>query len=214
VTLWGTNKQFDKGTITKVNHLFVKQTSQLVGQVMTKMELDVPGKLTLFKVAMWNVNSVGARLTHVKAYLQQEKPDILVLQETKYVNAKFPVSLHQENTGYHLCIMGQKQFNEEAILSKQPMSNVLYTLPGYSDSLYRFQEVYIQGMVILNVFVRQEQKIDSFAYNNKLTFMRFLHARHKQLTDERRFVILLGNFKIFAIDQDLYNPTANMWNGY
>jgi hypothetical protein len=108
VTRWGTNKQFDEGTITKVNQLFVKQNPQLVRQVMTKIELDVPGKLTLFKVATWNVTSVRARHTHVKAYLQQEKPDVLVLQETKCINAKFPVSLHQENTGYHLCIMGQK----------------------------------------------------------------------------------------------------------
>jgi exonuclease III len=49
------------------------------------------------------------------------------------------------------------------------------------------------------------------AYENKLTFMRFLYARLKQLTSENRFVILLGDFNIFATDQDLYNTTANMW---
>jgi hypothetical protein len=77
--------------MNKVNHLFVKQTPQLVGQVITKIELDVLDKLTLFKVATWNVNSVRARHTQVKAYLQQEKPDVLVLQETKCINAKCPV---------------------------------------------------------------------------------------------------------------------------
>jgi hypothetical protein len=70
VTRWGINKQFDEGTMTKVNHLFVKQNPQLVGQVMTRIELYVPGKLTLFKVAAWNVKSVRARHTHVKAYLK------------------------------------------------------------------------------------------------------------------------------------------------
>jgi exonuclease III len=83
------------------------------------------------------------------------------------------------------------------------MSNVLYTLPGYPDSFYRFQEASVQGMVILNVYVTQGQKIGSVAYNNKLTFMRFLHARLKQLNDERHFVILLGDFNIFATYQDL-----------
>jgi exodeoxyribonuclease-3 len=201
--------------MTKVNHLFVKQTPQLVGQVTTKIELDVPGKLTLFKVATWNVNSMRARHTYVKAYLQQEKPDVLVLQETKCINAKFPVLLHQENTGHHLCIMGQKQFNGVAILSRQPISNVLYTLPVCPDSLYRFQEASIQKMVILNVYVPQNStSIDSVAYENKLTFMRYLYARLKQLTSEKRLVILLGDFNIFATDQDLYNPTANMWNEY
>jgi exodeoxyribonuclease-3 len=64
------------------------------------------------------------------------------------------------------------------------------------------------------VYVPQGQKIDSVAYENKLTFMRHLYARLKQLTNEKRFVILLGDFNIFATDQDLYNPTANMWNEY
>jgi hypothetical protein len=64
------NKQFDEGTMTKVNHLFVKQKPQLVGQVMTKIEIDVPGKLALFKIATWNVNSVRASQTHVKAYFK------------------------------------------------------------------------------------------------------------------------------------------------
>jgi hypothetical protein len=86
VTRWGTNKQFDMGTMIKVNHLFIKQHPQIVGQVMTKLELDVPGKLKLFNVATWNVNSLRARNTHVKAHLQQEKPDVLVLKETKCIN--------------------------------------------------------------------------------------------------------------------------------
>jgi hypothetical protein len=73
VTRWGTNKQFDEGTMTKVNHLFVKENPHLVGQVMTKIELDVPGELTLFKVATWNLNSMRARHTHVKAYFYEGK---------------------------------------------------------------------------------------------------------------------------------------------
>jgi hypothetical protein len=40
-------------------------------------------------------------------------------------------------------------------------------------------------MVTLNVYVPQGQKIDSVAYNEKSTFMRFLYARNKQLTDEK-----------------------------
>jgi exonuclease III len=94
------------------------------------------------------------------------------------------------------------------------MSNVLYTLPGCPDSLYRFQEASIQKMVILNVYVPQGQNIHSVAYENKPTFMRYLYARLKQLTSAKRFVILLGDFNIFATDQYLYNPTADMWNEY
>jgi exonuclease III len=43
---------------------------------------------------------------------------------------------------------------------------------------------------------------------------RLIQSRLKQLTSEKRFVILLGDFNIFATDQDLYSPTANMWYEY
>jgi exonuclease III len=78
----------------------------------------------------------------------------------------------------------------------------------YQDELVRenqrekkhdvIQEASIQKMVILNVYVPQGQKSE-----NNLTFMRYLYARLKQLTSEKRFVILLGDFNIFATNQDL-----------
>lgn len=35
------------------------------------------------KIACWNVNSIKARGEHVKRYLTEESPDVLMLQELK-----------------------------------------------------------------------------------------------------------------------------------
>ena len=42
------------------------------------------------KIASWNVNSLNMRLDHVLSWLDQAKPDLLCLQETKCADAAFP----------------------------------------------------------------------------------------------------------------------------
>lgn len=44
-----------------------------------------PGAVTLaaMKIATWNVNSVRARLPRVLDWLEQERPDVALLQEIK-----------------------------------------------------------------------------------------------------------------------------------
>ena len=42
------------------------------------------------KIATWNVNSLAVRLPQVLDWLAQEQPDVLVLQETKLTDDKFP----------------------------------------------------------------------------------------------------------------------------
>ena len=81
------------------------------------------------KIATWNVNSIKARLTHVIDYLRQEAPHVVLLQETKVVDEAFP-ALEIEDLGYNVIAHGQKAYNGVAILSKQPVDDVLYGLPG------------------------------------------------------------------------------------
>ena len=46
-----------------------------------------PVKLT---VSTWNINSVRLRIEQVGRFLQERRPDVLCLQETKCPNDKFP----------------------------------------------------------------------------------------------------------------------------
>ena len=68
------------------------------------------------KLATWNVNSLKVRSPQVLEFLAAQKPDVLVLQETKLEDAKFSVS-DLNTAGYHAVFCGQKTYNGVAILS-------------------------------------------------------------------------------------------------
>ena len=42
------------------------------------------------QIATWNVNSIRTRLDQVKAWIEEAKPDLLCLQETKVIDQLFP----------------------------------------------------------------------------------------------------------------------------
>lgn len=78
-----------------------------------------------FSIATWNINSVRLRRELVARYLEQEKPDILCLQETKCPDSQFPTS-EFKSLGYaHIAVNGQKGYHGVAVLSRHPIEGVL-----------------------------------------------------------------------------------------
>ena len=75
------------------------------------------------KIVSWNVNSVRARIENILNYIEDSKPDILLLQEIKTQNENFPSEIFKEN-GYNSYIFGQKSYNGVAFLSKSKIGNV------------------------------------------------------------------------------------------
>ena len=75
-------------------------------------------------VASFNINGVKARLPALLQWLEEAKPDVVVLQEVKSVDEGFPRE-PIEDLGYNLETHGQKGFNGVAILSKSPMEDVI-----------------------------------------------------------------------------------------
>ncbi|MEY3544885.1 MAG: exodeoxyribonuclease, partial [Cyanobacteriota bacterium] len=75
------------------------------------------------RIASWNVNSVRTRLDQVLAWLEQQQPDVLCLQETKVADELFPHKAF-EQLGYHCAISGQKAYNGVALVSRLPMDDV------------------------------------------------------------------------------------------
>jgi exodeoxyribonuclease-3 len=58
------------------------------------------------KIASWNVNSLNVRLPHLLRWLDEAKPDVVALQETKLEDAKFPEDALLE-LGYRSRFSGQ-----------------------------------------------------------------------------------------------------------
>ncbi len=57
------------------------------------------------KIASWNVNSVKVRLPHLLAFLEDARPDVLCLQETKCLADEFP-RLELAALGYRVETLG------------------------------------------------------------------------------------------------------------
>ena len=60
------------------------------------------------KIATFNVNSVKARLPRLLEWLEDARPDVALLQETKTVSANFP-GLEIAALGYRIESHGQKR---------------------------------------------------------------------------------------------------------
>jgi len=73
----------------------------------------------VWKMATFNVNGVRARLAAVLEWLQDNRPDVLCLQEIKCRTEEFPADAFQ-SAGYAAHVRGQKSFHGVAILARRP----------------------------------------------------------------------------------------------
>lgn len=160
------------------------------------------------KIASWNVNSVKARLAHLLAFLEDARPDVVCLQETKCLTADFPM-LEVKALGYHVEAIGQRAYNGVALLSKQPPDEVVRGLPGNSeDEQPRYIEASFGEVRIASVYLPNGNPIgtDKFAY--KLAWMERLTAHARDLLRREIPFVLAGDYNICPTDDDVYDPVV------
>ena len=74
-------------------------------------------------ISSWNINSVRIRTENIKKYINKIDPDILMLQEIKCEDDKFPYEFF-ENIKYNCYVFGQKSYNGVAIISKKKLLKI------------------------------------------------------------------------------------------
>src|SRR2546429_6451379 len=88
------------------------------------------------RIATWNVNSIKQRLPRLLPWLDERRPDVVCLQETKLTDAAFEQLLGRELAarGYAAALHGEAQWNGVAILSRVGLEDVMAGLreePGF-----------------------------------------------------------------------------------
>ena len=163
------------------------------------------------KIATWNVNSITARLPLVLQWLESAQPDVLCLQETKIVDAKFP---HEPfvQLGYKAETFGQPTYNGVAIISRFPVEDVQRGFPDDDPTAQsRLIAATVEGVRIVNIYLPNGQAIGTEKYAFKLDWMKrlrsFLDANFAQNAD----VLLCGDFNVAPEDRDVHDPKA--WEG-
>ncbi len=163
-----------------------------------------------FKIATWNVNSVNARLEHLIHFLENDAPDIVLLQEIKCVSEKFP-SEALAHLPYNISIMGQKSYHGVAILSKFPLEEIAKTFPNNPlPDEARFLEVGCkigeEFYRIISLYAPNGAEAGSNKYALKLEFYDALQNYLSKIVLAGENAIIAGDFNIAPFDLDVYDP--------
>jgi len=166
------------------------------------------------RIATWNVNSVRTRLDQVVAWLQQERPEVLCLQETKVTDELFPREAF-EALGYQVVISGQKAYNGVAMLSLLPLDDVQIGFeallpgdpeaPGLSEQK-RVISALVDGVRVLNLYVPNGSALSSDKYAYKLAWLACLQRYLAVQENQGDPLCMVGDFNIGPEDRDLPDP--------
>jgi len=162
------------------------------------------------KIASWNVNSLRVRLPQVLRWLQDERPDVMGLQETKLQNADFPRD-ELESAGYRVIFNGQKTYNGVALLSRLEPSGIITDIPGLDDPQRRVVGATIGDIRFFNLYVPNGQAVGSDKYEYKLAWLAAVRRHLAQELTESPRMLVMGDFNVAPEDRDVYDPEA--WRG-
>jgi exodeoxyribonuclease-3 len=157
------------------------------------------------KLATWNVNSIRARVEVVATWLEQARPDVLCMQETKVVDDAFPTE-EFTRLGYSVTKTGQPTYNGVAIASRLPQSDVCVDLPGGTDNERRLIAATIAGVRVVNVYVPNGKSVTSPSFQFKLEWLRRLRGWLDGSATPDQQVLVCGDFNVAREPRDVFDP--------
>jgi exodeoxyribonuclease-3 len=161
------------------------------------------------RVATWNVNSVKQRLPRLLPWLEERKPDVVCLQETKLADAAFDELLGEELAarGYAFARHGEAQWNGVAILSRVGLEDVVAGLehgPGFPGPEARAVAATCGGVRVYSVYVPNGRVPDSDHYRYKLEWL----AALRDAVAGVEALLVCGDMNVAPTDADVFDPTA------
>lgn len=163
------------------------------------------------KIATFNINGIKARETALPEWLDEAKPDVVLLQEIKSVDDGFPRKAF-EDRGYFVETHGQKSFNGVAILSKLPLEDVTRGLPGDdTDEQARWIEATVTGKTdvrICGLYLPNGNPAPGPKYDYKLGWMARMRARAAELLAQEIPVVMGGDYNVIPQAEDAARPEA------
>jgi exodeoxyribonuclease-3 len=156
------------------------------------------------RIATWNVNSIGARLPRLLAWLEDCAPDVAALQETKCADSAFPYAEVQA-LGYEVAHSGDGRWNGVAVLSRVGLSDVSLTLEGHPEP--RIASAQCGPLHVTSVYVPNGRTVDDPHYAYKLAWFEQLRAR-LDAYDPAQPLVVMGDFNVAMTDDDVWDVAA------
>ena len=162
------------------------------------------------RIATWNVNSVKQRVPRLLPWLDERRPDVVCLQETKLADEAFAELLGEElsGRGYEVATHGEATWNGVAILSRAGLDDVVTGLagaPGFPHPEARAIAATCGGVRVVSVYVPNGREPDSKHYEYKLAWLEALRAVVAEQADS---TVVCGDMNIAPTDDDVFDPDA------
>jgi exodeoxyribonuclease-3 len=162
------------------------------------------------RISTWNVNSVKQRVPRLLPWLDQRKPDVVCLQETKLADDAFRKLLGKELTArdYEIAVHGEAQWNGVAVLSRAGLDEVeagLPGAPGFPHQEARAISAVCGGIRVYSVYVPNGREPDSDHYQYKLAW---LSALRDAAAAAPAATVICGDMNIAPADADVFDPEA------
>jgi exodeoxyribonuclease III len=162
------------------------------------------------RIATWNVNSVKQRLPRLLPWLDQRRPDVVCLQETKLADDAFAELLGDQlsQRGYLAAAHGETAWNGVAILSRVGLDDVVAGIeggPGFPNPEARAVSATCGGVRVVSVYVPNGREPDSDHYRYKLAWLSSLREMVATGTTD---TVVCGDMNIAPTDEDVFDPEA------
>ncbi|MEO1405752.1 MAG: exodeoxyribonuclease III [Pseudomonadota bacterium] len=165
--------------------------------------------MTDLKLVSWNINSVRLRAPNVAAFTEAEAPDVICFQETKCLDAEFPVKAFEQMGLPYLALKGQGGGHHGvAIASRYPIEEVdppKLCREGHA----RVVAARVNGVEIHNIYLPAGGDVPdpetNEKFDHKLDFLRKLGRQYKKLRKDGAARILVGDLNVAPHEKDVWS---------
>ena len=152
------------------------------------------------KIATWNVNGIRARQAQVEAWVADERPDVVCLQEIKASPDQVPAALC-EMEGYWCYWHGAKGYSGVGLhVSKA----VAPARPDFSHPAFDYENrivlVHLPALTVASVYVPNGGK----DFEAKMRFLEALASFTRELQQRAQPVVICGDLNIARTDMDVH----------
>lgn len=167
------------------------------------------------KIITWNINSVRLRIGHVRRLVEEQRPDVLCLQEIKCENGQFPLEAFRAMGLEHCEVAGQKGYHGVATLSRTPLTRLcaldfngtgearhLAVGVGHGRSAFALHNVYVpSGGDVPDVG-------ENAKFRQKLDHLKGLEDWCRSGKDGKdKRMMLVGDLNVAPLEHDVWSHT-------
>ena len=159
------------------------------------------------RIATWNVNSLNVRLPHVLDWLDAHRPDVLMLQETKLTDDRFPVD-EIRGAGYHAVSRGRRRTTASPSSRASPRPASFAGSRGSPASSAAPSPRPWRECAWSTCTWSNGQAVGSEKYAYKLEWMRQVTGHLRGELREHPRLVVAGDFNVAPEDRDVHDPEA------